>query len=106
MHLSTLLLSNTQGRLFMSVSLSAFSSRFIFGLLPGLVLVLLGACGGSGGGGGGNVSHDWQSPQLIETNNAGSAFNAQIAIDGSGNALAVWQQSDGTRDNIWANRYQ
>ena len=26
-------------------------------------------------------------------------------MDGSGNAVAVWQQSDGTRDNIWANRY-
>lgn len=48
----------------------------------------------------------WGTAQLIETNNAGEAYAPQIAIDTAGNALAVWQQSDGTRDNIWANRYQ
>ncbi len=47
----------------------------------------------------------WGSAQLIETDSAGSAGNPQIAFDGSGNALAVWKQSDGTRDNIWSNRY-
>jgi hypothetical protein len=39
---------------------------------------------------------------LIETDNTGSARDAQIASDASGNALAVWQQYDGSRDNIWA----
>jgi hypothetical protein len=47
----------------------------------------------------------WGSAALIETDNAGSAHNPQVAIDPAGNALAVWTQSDGTRDNIWANRY-
>ncbi len=47
----------------------------------------------------------WGTAALIETDNAGSAFNPQLALDGSGNAIAVWRQSDGTRDNIWANRY-
>lgn len=28
-----------------------------------------------------------------------------IAVDGAGNALAVWTQSDGIRNSIWANRY-
>lgn len=32
-------------------------------------------------------------------------FIPQIAVDDSGNALTVWSQTDGTRDNIWANRY-
>jgi hypothetical protein len=41
-----------------------------------------------------------------ETDNAGGAFGHQIAFDASGNALAVWHQFDGTRSNIWANRYQ
>ena len=36
---------------------------------------------------------------------AGSFIDPSIAVDTAGNALAVWQQSDGTRDNIWANRY-
>ncbi|TPW09101.1 MAG: hypothetical protein FD130_2655, partial [Halothiobacillaceae bacterium] len=48
----------------------------------------------------------WGVAGLIETDNAGSASSPQVAIDANGNALAVWHQSDGTRYNIWANRYQ
>lgn len=48
----------------------------------------------------------WGTAQLIETDNASDAGNPQIAIDTAGNALAVWEQFDGTRYNIWANRYQ
>jgi hypothetical protein len=51
------------------------------------------------------VGTGWGTAALIETNNAGEASFAQIAFDASGNALAVWQQYDGTRSNIWANRY-
>jgi hypothetical protein len=47
----------------------------------------------------------WERATLIETDNAGDAQDPQVAVDGSGNALAVWYQSDGTRNNIWANRY-
>jgi hypothetical protein len=50
-------------------------------------------------------SNSWGSPVLIETDNVGDATYPQIAVDGAGNAIAVWQQSDGTRNNIWANRY-
>ena len=42
---------------------------------------------------------------LIETDDAGSAYFPQIAIDAAGNALAVWSKTDGTRCNIWARRY-
>ena len=48
----------------------------------------------------------WGTAALIETDNVGGANSPQIAIDANGNALAVWNQHDGTRDNIWANRYQ
>ena len=51
------------------------------------------------------VGSGWETAQLIETDNAGYAEVPQVAIDGSGNAIAVWMQSDGTRTNIWANRY-
>ena len=47
----------------------------------------------------------WGTATLIETDNAGSAASPQIAFDSTGNALAVWSQSDGARINIWANRY-
>ena len=47
----------------------------------------------------------WGTAALIETDNAGNASVPQIAIDANGNALAVWTQSDGTRYNIWSNRF-
>ena len=47
----------------------------------------------------------WGTAELIETDNAGDATGPNIAFDMNGNALAVWRQSDGTRINIWANRY-
>jgi len=49
---------------------------------------------------------NWSSAGLIETDDAGHALEPQIAIDNNGNALAVWRQFDGTRDNIWANRFE
>ncbi len=51
------------------------------------------------------VGSGWGTPELIETDNAGDALSPQIAIDASGNALSVWRQSDGSRDNVWSNRY-
>ncbi len=47
----------------------------------------------------------WQTPAVIETNNDGTAFSPQIAINASGTAFAAWDQYDGTRNNLWANRY-
>jgi hypothetical protein len=47
----------------------------------------------------------WGTAELIETNDSGHAQHLQVAVDPNGNAVAVWKQSDGTRDNIWANQY-
>lgn len=47
----------------------------------------------------------WGRATLVETDDAGPAYAPRIAIDGSGNAIAVWQQSDGKRVNIRANRF-
>ncbi len=47
----------------------------------------------------------WQTAELVETDNSGHAVSPQVAIGGDNNALAVWGQWDGTRENIWANRY-
>lgn len=46
----------------------------------------------------------WGTALLIETD-SNSAGSSQVGFDGSGNAIAVWFQSDGPRMNIWANRY-
>ena len=52
------------------------------------------------------VGIGWGTAQLIETDNAGDAYPPQVAIDTSGNAIAVWSQWDGIRENIWSNRYE
>ena len=81
------------------------SKRVVTGIAMLFVLAALAACGGGGGAaGGGGMA--WGTASPIETDNAGGAFDSQIAIDASGNALAVWHQFDGTRTNILANRYQ
>ena len=46
----------------------------------------------------------WETAQLIETGSGGAEL-PQVSMDGSGNAIVVWYQSDGVRDNIWSNRY-
>ena len=47
----------------------------------------------------------WGTPELIESG-SGIALSPQIAVDGSGNAIVVWQQADGAGINsIYANRY-
>jgi hypothetical protein len=50
-------------------------------------------------------SGGWSMPERIESNNAGSAVVPQVALDSSGNALAVWAQDEGSGYNIWSNRY-
>ena len=46
----------------------------------------------------------WETPTPIEAGE-GRASSPQVAMDGTGNAIAVWVQSDGVADSIWANRY-
>ena len=46
----------------------------------------------------------WGTAELIETG-SGDAFSPQVAVDGSGNVLAVWEQSDGIVYNVWGNRF-
>jgi hypothetical protein len=47
----------------------------------------------------------WETAELIESINTGDAAFPQVAFDSSGNAIAVWQQNDGSVDNIMANRF-
>ncbi|WP_369600164.1 hypothetical protein AAIA72_09930 [Hahella sp. SMD15-11] len=51
------------------------------------------------------VTTGWSAPELIETNDTGTAQFPQVAINASGNAIAVWQQSDGVYFHIWASLY-
>jgi hypothetical protein len=47
----------------------------------------------------------WGDAERIEHEDSGNAEKPQIAMDGNGNALAVWVLSGGERAGIWSNRY-
>jgi hypothetical protein len=80
------------------------NSKFgLSGIFTLFVLAVLSACGG--GSSTGTETAASTAAVLIESNDAGSAYSAKIAIDSNGNALAVWAQFDGSRSNIWSNRY-
>ena len=51
------------------------------------------------------VAGAWGTAAKIEADEANSARYPHVAIDSSGNVLAVWQQTNGTINSIWANRY-
>ncbi len=51
------------------------------------------------------IGGTWAAPVQIEEYDGGYVFSPRIAIDGYGNAIAVWAASDGVRADIWANRY-
>jgi hypothetical protein len=48
----------------------------------------------------------WSTPALLETDNVGNAARTQLAVDATGSALAIWEQSDGTRVNIVSSRFE
>lgn len=50
------------------------------------------------------VGDGWSSAELIEFGE-GDAKSPQVAVDSSGNGMVVWQEHDGERYNIHANRY-
>ena len=47
----------------------------------------------------------WGAPQVVETSEWGWAYNPQVAMDASGNAIVVWEQWDGSHLNIYSKRY-
>jgi hypothetical protein len=47
----------------------------------------------------------WGDAGVIEQNAGNAWYYAFVAVDSSGNAVAVWRQDGGTAENIWANRY-
>lgn len=46
----------------------------------------------------------WRAPVRIATA-VGTAANPQLVFDASSNAIAVWEQWDGTATSIWSSRY-
>jgi len=50
-------------------------------------------------------SKAWDAARLLETASAGFASFPSVAVNAAGNAVAVWDQYDGSHENIYANRY-
>ena len=79
-------------------------------LLMIVIMAIVTGCGGGEGSGSAPappapVAPNWGTAVLIESNSSDDAQYPQIAIDSTGNAIAVWQQFDGSRYKIQANRY-
>jgi hypothetical protein len=51
------------------------------------------------------VGSGWGTAQQLQTQNASDESDPEIAADGHGHAYVVWTQSDGTRSDVWYNRY-
>lgn len=53
-----------------------------------------------------SVGDGWGTATRLDTDNDGdgSGPHVHVAVDPAGNATAVWHQSDGARENIWANQ--
>ncbi len=51
------------------------------------------------------VGSGWGTPELLETEDLGNAFGAQLAVTDDDRVVAIWHQSDGNVFNIWANTY-
>jgi hypothetical protein len=73
-----------------------------------LVLPIVGCDdpGGVGGTGGAVTDGQWDEPTVIEVHEAGYVDSPRVAVDPSGNAIAVWSQRDGAGvSTIMANRF-
>lgn len=46
----------------------------------------------------------WEASVRVDSEDAGEASDAHVALDADANAIAVWHQFDGTKESIWASR--
>lgn len=51
------------------------------------------------------VGIGWGVPEKISSDGYGNIQNLQISMNERGNAIAIWTQNDGFRNNIWANDF-
>jgi len=50
------------------------------------------------------VGSGWGTPSFLETSAYG-VLAPKLAVDGAGNAVAIWRQSTGTTNHLYANRF-
>ena len=72
------------------------------------ITIWLNSCGGGGSNPSGDSNPEfksWGIPEFVGSDRVGRAYVPQIAIDTSGNAIAIWSKYEGARDTIFANYY-
>jgi hypothetical protein len=47
----------------------------------------------------------WEAAAIVSANGAQRVFNPEVAVNVSGDALAVWTQSNGASLSVWGNRF-
>ncbi|WP_375176317.1 Ig-like domain-containing protein [Marinobacter mobilis] len=52
------------------------------------------------------MTQTWDAPTLLEVSNVANAHSPQVAMDRSGNGIAVWYQDNGIRNNVYASYFQ
>jgi hypothetical protein len=53
-----------------------------------------------------DYSEGWGTPTLIESNDHEGSYAPAVAVDGEGNAIAVWYRMDDTTVSVYYNRYE
>jgi hypothetical protein len=52
-----------------------------------------------------STTHSWDATATIIDHGGGDAYEPKVAMDDHGNAVAIWQQHDGTMFGAYANHY-
>lgn len=52
-----------------------------------------------------SATKNWNTAEMLNPDQSGNSSDPDIAIDGSGNAIAVWTRSDGIGNNVWSSQY-
>ena len=87
------------------------NALIIIGLIISLAAVMAlgygGYCAGSSSGSSraASSSASWKTPVLLETDNSGDVADPVLAMNGSGNAVAIWPQSNGVTTHLYAKNY-
>ncbi len=52
-----------------------------------------------------DIINGWGTAELLETSDSGSAYYPRVNFDASGNAIAIWQQKENSKYDVWVRHY-
>ncbi|MCW8966486.1 MAG: cadherin-like domain-containing protein, partial [Candidatus Pacearchaeota archaeon] len=51
------------------------------------------------------IDTGWATPQLVELSDTADASSIRVEMDGLGNGIVLWKQTDATTESLWSNTY-